>query len=99
MSRLRSIPPVVLVIPLLLLPSVVWMARDHTVWPWDQAWYAQVSVQSWYWMQHSLRHWIETMLTGINAKPPGSVWLGVLFVPLRHVAGSVETALLLSILF
>ena len=28
----------------LLAGSAVWIARDATVWPWDQAWYGEVTI-------------------------------------------------------
>lgn len=85
-------------IAVLLLPSFVWALRDRTVWPWDQAWYGQVSVELWYWLGHSWSQWLRVMATGLPTKPPGIVWLGQFFVPLGGVLGSIETALLLSIL-
>jgi hypothetical protein len=99
MTRSRSVHPLCLAIPLLLAPSAIWIARDHSVWPWDQAWYAEVSVNLWYTLTHPLRAWVAAMLMQLNSKPPGIVWLGQFFVPLRHILGSVENALLASILF
>ena len=86
------------VIVLLLAPSAVWIARDHSVWPWDQAWYGQVATDLWFAATHSLRAWQITMLHAIDMKPPAITWIGQFFVPLRSVLGSVENALLLSIL-
>src|ERR1700692_1364353 len=82
---------------LLLAPSLVWIFKDHQVWPWDQAWYGEVSVNLWFSLTHSLTDWARTMIDGLNSKPPGIVWLGQFFVPLR-ILGSVEDALLLSIM-
>jgi hypothetical protein len=82
----------------LLLPSLVWISRDRTVWPWDQAWYGQVSTDLWYWHWRSPLTWVSTMMDGLDLKPPGIVWFGQFFVGLREVLGSVEASLLLSIL-
>ncbi len=82
----------------LLAPSVIWIAEDRTVWPWDQAWYGEVSADLWFWMGHSLRRWVGELADGLSMKPPGVVWLGQFFVPLRHILGSVELSLLVSIL-
>ena len=82
----------------LLVPSLIWVAEDRTVWPWDQAWYGEVSADLWFWMGHSLRRWVGELADGLSLKPPGVVWLGQLFVPLRHIFGSVEVSLLVSIL-
>jgi hypothetical protein len=81
-----------------LIPSLVWVVRDRSVWPWDQAWYAEVSVDLSYLSTHALRQWCGMMATALSMKPPGAAWLGQFFVPLRHVFGSVEAALLFSIL-
>ena len=83
---------------LLLLPSVFWALRDRTIWPWDQAWYAQVSTDLWYWLWHSPVRWAVTMIDGLYLKPPGIVWLGQAFIGLRGPLGSVEASLLLSII-
>ncbi len=83
---------------LLLIPSLVWTAKDHSVWPWDQAWYGEVSVDLWFWLGHSLKGWWGEMINGLYLKPPGIVWLGQFFVPFRGIFGSVEAALLFSIL-
>ncbi len=87
-----------LFIAVLLLPSIVWIVEDHSIWPWDQAWYGQVAADLWFWLRHSLFRWAATMAYGINMKPPGIVWMGQLFVPLRTIFGSVEAALLFSII-
>jgi hypothetical protein len=82
----------------LLVPGVIWVMEDRAVWPWDQAWYGEVSTDLWFWMGHSLLRWAGEMAGGLYMKPPGAVWLGQLFVPLRHVFGTVERSLLVSIL-
>jgi hypothetical protein len=81
-----------------LIPNLIWTSLDHTPWPWDQAWYGEVSVDLWYYLTHSIRTWASAMLTAIGMKPPGIVWLGQLFVPLSRLFGSVENALLVSVL-
>ena len=82
----------------LLAPSLIWIVEDHSVWLWDQAWYGEVSADLWFWIAHSPRQWAATMAVGLGMKPPGVVWIGQFFVPLRHVMGSLETSLLVSIL-
>jgi hypothetical protein len=85
-------------ISVLLAPSAVWISLDRSVWPWDQAWYGEVSVDLWFFLGHSLRQWCGLMATGLYMKPPGIAWIGQFFVPLGQVLGSVETGLLLSVL-
>lgn len=81
-----------------LIPSLLWAFRDHRVWPWDQAWYAEVSVDLWYLLTHTPLQWLQLMTIAFGMKPPGSAWLGQFFVPFRGAFGSVEKALLFSIL-
>jgi len=82
----------------LLAPSLIWVMEDRGVWLWDQAWYGEVSTDLWFWLGHSVRQWLGTLAVGLPTKAPGVVWLGQLFVPLRHVFGTVERSLLVSIL-
>ncbi len=77
----------------LLIPSLFWTSRDHDVWPGDQAWYGEVSVDLWFWLGHSFKRWWGEMINGLYLKPPGIVWLGQFFVPFRGIFGSVEGAL------
>jgi hypothetical protein len=81
----------------LLAPSFLWIAVDHRVWPWDQAWYAEVSVDLWYWLNHSPVRWFQTAADQLNLKPPAIVWFGQFFVPMKGVFGSIEMSLLVSI--
>jgi len=80
-----------------MIPNLIWILRDYTPWPWDQAWYGEVSVDLWFDLTHTLRYWFTAMLLEMNMKAPGVVWLGQVFVPVRHLLGSVENALLLSV--
>jgi len=91
-------PWVYVLITVLLIPSVVWIALDHAVWPWDQAWYGEVSVDLWFLLGHSLRQWCGLMATGLSMKPPGVVWIGQFFVPIGQFFGSIEAGLLLPLL-
>ena len=81
----------------LLAPSFLWIAEDHRVWPWDQALYAEGSVDSWHWLTHSLVKWVHPPPDWLSFKPPAIVWIGQFFVPLNHLFGSVEMSLLVSI--
>lgn len=82
---------------LLLAPSLVWIAEDHRVWPWDQALYGEVSVDSWYWLTNSFVKWFQTAADELNLKPPAIVWIGQFFVPLKGLFGSVEVSLLVFV--
>jgi hypothetical protein len=69
----------------LLTPSFFWIAQDYHVWPWDQAWYGEVSVDLCFWLTHSAYTWLATMADGLDLKPPGVVWIGQFFVLLNGI--------------
>ena len=80
-----------------MLPSFYWIASDHHVWPWDQAWYGEVSVGLWYKLTRHILKWAPAMMAAFGSKSPGIAWFGQFFVPLGRAMGSMETALLLSV--
>ena len=82
---------------LLIVPSIIWAALDQRVWPWDQAWYAQVSVELFYRLTHSPLEWFKDMAAAFGTKAPPLSWFGQLFVPVGQFIGSIEVGLLLSI--
>jgi len=71
---------------------------DQRVWPWDQAWYGQVSVELFYKLISSPLDWAGAMVGAFGTKAPGVSWLGQFFVPLGAAIGSIDIGLLLSIL-
>jgi hypothetical protein len=83
---------------LFLAPSVCWIIQDHSVWPWDQAWYAEVSTNLWFTFIHHPDHWWLEMVRALGIKAPGIAWLGEWFVPIGRMLGSIELGLLLSII-
>lgn len=82
---------------LAVLPSLVWISLDQRVWPWDQAWYGQVSVELFHTLIHSPQQWIMAMLAAFGTKAPGVAWIGQFFVPLGALIQSIDTGLLLSV--
>ena len=83
---------------LFLSPSLYWIAQDHSVWPWDQAWYGQVSADLWFTLVNSPAEWLPAMWKAFGSKAPGIAWVGQWFVPIGRNLGSIESGLLLSIL-
>ena len=79
------------------IPNIVWIALDQRVWPWDQAWYGQVSVELFYRLIHSRSGWFQEMISAFGTKAPGTAWLGQFFVPIGQIIGSMDTGLLVSI--
>jgi 4-amino-4-deoxy-L-arabinose transferase-like glycosyltransferase len=81
---------------LLIVPSVFWAFSDQTAWWWDQARYAADSVDLWYAPPSA---WPVAMLHAVGFAPPLIAWIAQFFVPLRHITGSTESALLLFNVF
>lgn len=82
-----------------LVPSIVWVFNDNQVWPWDQAWYAEVSTELSYQLSHQPIAWSQSMISAFGIKAPGLAWLGQFFVPVGEQFGSIEIGLLLSVIF
>ena len=87
-----------LIIVLVLSPSMYWIAQDHSVWPWDQAWYGEVSAELWFTLLNSPGNWWPAMMGAFGTKAPGIAWVGQWFVPIGRMLGSMESGLLLSIM-
>jgi hypothetical protein len=81
-----------------VFPNIIWIFLDKSVFPWDQAWYGQVSVELFYHLTHSPIDWVREMISAFGAKAPGIAWVGQFFVPIGQLINSVDIGLLLSIL-
>ncbi|WP_295442886.1 hypothetical protein [uncultured Thiodictyon sp.] len=92
--------PSILIITALvaITPSLWWILLDQTAWPWDQAWYGEVSADLWSTLTWRTADWPSEMLSAQSPKAPGLAWLGQFFVPLGELLGSVELGLMLLIL-
>lgn len=53
-----------------IFPSLIWISLDDRVFPWDQAWYGQVSIELFYKLAHSRHEWFDAMLSAFASKPP-----------------------------
>lgn len=82
---------------LLLVPSFIWIVFDDSVWPWDPAWYGEVSINLWATLRLHPEDWPSLMANAFGSKPPAVAWLGQFFVPFGYRAGNVELALLVSV--
>jgi tetratricopeptide (TPR) repeat protein len=80
-----------------VLPNIVWSAVDKTPWPWDQAWYGKHSVELFFTLIHAPSEWLAAMLNSFGRQAPGIAWMGQFFVPIGVAIGSIDAALLLSI--
>ena len=94
---LRNLAPA-LVGTSLVVPSIVWVVLDRSVWPWDPAWYGEVSVDLWSTLRLNPEEWPASMVHAFGAKPPAIAWLGQFFVPFGYLIRDQEVAMLLSII-
>jgi len=82
-------------VALLTMSSLAWVFMDRSVWPWDQAWYGEVTLDLWQARHGGFIAWLTACLHAMPAKPPLLVWIAQFFVPVSRVTGDVESALLL----
>jgi glycosyltransferase involved in cell wall biosynthesis len=83
---------------LLITPSIIWVFTDNSVWPWDTAWYGEISVDLYYKLTHSFFDWWQLMIHAFGTKAPGIAWIGQFFVPLAKITGSIDRALMVSVI-
>lgn len=89
---------ILLQLTLLILPSILWIWKDHSVWSWDPAWYGEVTLDLFYTLLHDgPKAWFAAGLKAFGVKAPAIAWLGEWFVPLRFLFGSAERALLVFV--
>jgi hypothetical protein len=82
----------------LITPSLVWVVVDRSIWSWDPAFYGMGAVDAWYRLAARPTEWWEALLSMYSAKAPAIAWFGQFFVPLGQLWGSIEPALLASVL-
>jgi hypothetical protein len=80
----------------LLAPSVLWIFRDLRVWPWDQAYYAELTLKIHYAMAHGPLAAFRAFLTVPDSRPPLLPWLAQATTPLIGLLGGPERAFLLT---
>lgn len=77
-----------------LAPSLIWILSDRSIWGWDPAHYGYWTLRIWHARSGGLWSWLDAMLHSLGSMPPLLAWLGQFFVPLQHVTGDLESALL-----
>jgi hypothetical protein len=100
--RVRLSKPVYLVpiapgvvIAICLLSSAIWVLTDRQVWWWDQALYGDWTLRLWQEGRVSgIGAWASALIHALGAQQPLTTWLGQFFVPLRHLTGDFESAML-----
>jgi hypothetical protein len=86
---------VAVAIVLLVVPNVIWVFRDQSVWPWDQASYGEGALQLADAARNGFAAWLKGMMNAGVTKPPLLQWSAQAAVPLESILGSYERALLL----
>jgi hypothetical protein len=87
---------VAITIALLLFPSLMWNFEAQYVWPWDQAYYAELSLKIYHSADKGLWTWLQSLLVIPDSRAPLLVWLAQLTMPFIDILGSPERALLLT---
>ncbi len=91
---IKRVGPAALIAPF-LASSAVWIVRDQSVWPWDQAWYGEVTLDLWQARRFGLVSWVNAMVHAFELKPPALALIGQFLVPLGGITGNIESSLLL----
>jgi hypothetical protein len=92
-AALRMLSPLLIILS--LLPSVAWVRLNSGVWPWDQAWYGQLSVDLFDVLANNPGHWFSALADAFAIKAPALAWLGEFLVPLGRALGAVDATLML----
>ena len=94
-SRVTLIP--IVISALLLIPSLIWIARDHRAWPWDQAYYGMLTLK----IEHALHDgpiawlWAFLEVPDSPCAPLAVAWLAQITQPLAGAFLGAERAFLL----
>lgn len=82
----------------IMLPAVIWISYDTSPFGGDQSWYAKASIELYKAWSVSPKVWVREMIRVLEFKAPGIVWIGQFFVPIGLFFGSIDSALMFSIL-
>jgi hypothetical protein len=77
-----------------LVSSAIWILNDRQVWLWDQANYADWTLRLWQARLSGMGPWAHAFINVLGGQQPLMTWLGQFFLPLRHVTGDFESAML-----
>jgi 4-amino-4-deoxy-L-arabinose transferase-like glycosyltransferase len=95
---MRRLPNLLLLFAVIAFAGscLAWVLMDQSVWPWDEAFYGDFTLQVWRAKVLGPAGWLDAMFHPLfGLMPPLIVWTGQFFVPLRHLTGDFESALLL----
>lgn len=80
-----------------VLPSPASVFIDRAPFGGDQSQYASATLELYRSLMFTPSAWADAMTGSVGFKAPGIAWLGQWFAPLRSLLGSVDAALMLSI--
>ena len=63
-----------------LLSQMIYIFLDKSVWPFDPAWYGEVSLSLSVALKGSLHNWIHEMVHAFGTKAPLIAWIGQFLV-------------------
>lgn len=82
---------------IVMSPSIVWAYAKRCIFAWDQAVYADTTVELWFALTHNIQAWPKLMFSAIiSQRPPAIAWFGQFFVPLGQLCHSIDFGLLCS---
>lgn len=85
---------IAIIIALTAAFALTFSLLDQSVWPWDPAYYGEVTLQLYDTLGSKPGELWQSMISAFGFKAPGIAWLGMLFVPLAKITGSFEPVLL-----
>jgi 4-amino-4-deoxy-L-arabinose transferase-like glycosyltransferase len=79
-----------------LTSSAIWILSDRHVWWWDQAFYGEATLRLWQTRLSGIGAWVHANVHvgDVGGQQPLITWLGQFFIPLRHLTGDFESAIL-----
>ncbi|MGV1867236.1 MULTISPECIES: glycosyltransferase family 39 protein [unclassified Rhizobium] len=79
----------------LVVPSLIWIARDRSVWSWDPSHYGRIALLIWNGALGGFSSLYSAMLTP-SATAPLAYWFAAPFIALAPMTGRVERAISLG---
>ena len=83
---------------ILVLPSLIWIFMNVSVWTWDEADYGNKSITLFTTLINEPSQWLRKMLNIYSTRAPMISWIGQFFIIPGLVFNSIDSGLLLSVL-
>jgi hypothetical protein len=87
---------IIVAIVLLMFPTILWIFRAEWVWPWDEAYYAELALKIYHAAEKGILPWFRALFVVPDSRAPLLPWLAQATTPLIGVLGSPERALMLT---